>query len=178
MKISVVINDRIIFYGDIESSTTVKALKEKLVNKSEISVDNQILYYYGTYLNNNDKSLDYYNVRGGNTILLSNKYFKANIRIFSKHYVIDSLTENTPVIDIKKKIFDIDGIPVEMLKLVWAGKELDNNLLLKDYNIDREGNYIGVLCYSNKNKDKDNIKNNINNNNNNINNINNINNTI
>ncbi len=37
------------------------------------------------------------------------------------------------VLEVKQKIQDLEGIPPEQMKLIWAGKELEDNKILQDY---------------------------------------------
>ena len=48
---------------------------------------------------------------------------------------LDDMTPNNLVKDIKEKIKEIEGIPVEEQKLTYAGKELNDAIPLREYSI-------------------------------------------
>jgi len=54
-----------------------------------------------------------------------------------------NVTSNTCIADIKNMIYSNSGkngtgVPVDQQRLVFAGKELDNNLTINDYNIAKD----------------------------------------
>ena len=133
-KISKKFNFRIndTFYKIIEA---VK--KEFIINDNfDIIYNDKIIDDYNTTLKN-------YNISNNSTITFKNyniggQYF---VRTLSGKNIILDLDCNDTIFDVKKKIVDKEGIPIEEQRLVLAGKQLEDKKTIQYYKIPSESTF-------------------------------------
>ena len=120
------------FYNIIEA---VK--KEFIINENfDIIYNNQIIDDYNL-------TLMYYNISNNSTITFKNyniggQYF---VRTLSGKNIIIDLDCNDTIFDIKKKIVDKEGIPIEEQRLILAGKQLEDKKTIQYYKIPSESTF-------------------------------------
>lgn len=114
---------------EVESSDTIKSVKEKIQEKEGVPTENQRLIFDRHKLDD-VKTLSDYGINAESTLLLSVK-IRAGIHITvltldGKEIPLEVKSTNT-VDDVKKKIKEKIGTPVDMQRLLFEQKHLANN---------------------------------------------------
>ncbi|CUA72603.1 Polyubiquitin [Rhizoctonia solani] len=142
----------------VELSWKVDRLKQEIYNKEGIPAHAQRMIFAGRQLEDG-RALQDYNIREGSQVrivhrltgggpgemvqitamTLTGKAISVSVKLWWK---VDRL---------KEEIYNEEGIPPDHQRLVFAGKQLEDDMTLQDYNI-QQGTLIHIIVRPPRNK--------------------------
>eukprot|EP01083_Nonionella_stella_P158803 517309_1 len=128
---------------DLNSLNVIRDIKYQVECKKKIPLNRQFLIFGGKGLEN-DTKLEEYNIKVGSTLHLIDleTYGKDHLALFFRKSTGGTFFLTTKqsafVKDLKQKIEDKEDIPIKRQRLVFAGKDLDDETALSEYNLSNQ----------------------------------------
>ena len=133
---------------EVEGFYTVEHVKSIIEDKEGIQSDFQRLIFAGKQLENY-RTLSHYNIKHKCTLLLITPFPWEPIYVWTPTGKISvKVCGHYAVAYVKAKIQEKQGIPPEIQQLTYAGKCLEDNKTLMEYNIEVEDTLRLFLCFS------------------------------
>ncbi|XP_071675673.1 polyubiquitin-like isoform X2 [Lolium perenne] len=141
MEISVEALNGNIITLQVDPSDTINAVKAKIEYEYAIHPDQQHLTFNQNMLEGG-RTLAYYDIRNGSTLDFALRHRSGLMQIFIKNLTGKTLAlmveSSDTVYSVKEKIQQVDGIDPAVLRIIYAGTQLEDHRTLADYNIEKE----------------------------------------
>ena len=138
LKIFVQVMNQDIITLEVDSSDTIGNLKEKIKDKKGFPAKQQLLFFQSKTQLKDDRTVSDYNIQNKSTVKLSlQSHLEVTILTEGRRPVtleVDA-TSTDSILELKRQIQDMTGVPLKQQCLSFAGIELENERTIFAYNI-------------------------------------------
>ena len=122
---------------EVDSSDTIGHLKEKIKDKKGFPAEEQLLFFQSKTQLNEDRTVSDYNIQNKSTVKLSLQIYRLEVTILTEGRSPVTLEVNATdsILELKREIQDMTGVPLKQQCLSFAGIELENECTIFAYNI-------------------------------------------
>jgi len=129
-------------FMDVESTITIRALKQKITERENLPINQQRLMFAGRELENDRRLMDY-DVKDKGLITMANPFDDGPMKVYIKSAKGKTTTvdvEPTETVrSLKIKIQGLEKIPPGQQRLMFAGTVLNDQKTIRDYRIPKNG---------------------------------------
>ena len=137
LEIFVQVMNQEIITLEVDSSDTIGNLKEKIKDKKGFPAEEQLLFFQSKTQLKDDRTVSDYNIQNKSTVKLSLQIYRLEVTILTegRRPVTLEVNATDSILELKRKIQDVTGVPLKKQCLSFAGIELENERTIFAYNI-------------------------------------------